>query len=126
LVTAFEHCQPGGVGLFVPDHTRETFKPSTFHGGEDGEGRSLRFLEWTFDPDAADNTYVSYLTYVLREGKDIVRCVLDRHFLGLFSHADWLRLIAQAGFESRSLPPDRSDDEPGTAPIFLGIKPPEE
>jgi SAM-dependent methyltransferase len=126
LVTAFEHCRPGGVGLFVPDHTRESFKASTFHGGNDDEGRSLRYLEWTFDPDPYDNTFVSYMAYMLRAGKDNVRCVLDRHNLGLFSHADWLRLIAQAGFEASALPSHRSDDEPGTAPLFLGIKPTEE
>src|SRR5947209_17680426 len=30
--TAFLHCRPGGVAVFVPDDIRETFKPATEHG----------------------------------------------------------------------------------------------
>jgi hypothetical protein len=97
--------------------------PLNYHGGDIGDGRSLRYLEWTFDPDPSDSTYVSYMVYMLRRGEDNVRCVLDRHLLGLFSHADWLRLIAQAGFEPRSLTVERNDDEPDTTSIFIGIKP---
>jgi trans-aconitate methyltransferase len=69
LVTACVHCQPGGVALFVPDDTRETFRSMTSHGGEDEETRGLRYLEWSWDPDTSDSTYVYYLAYVLREGK---------------------------------------------------------
>jgi len=45
LETAFIHCQAGGVALFVPDYVRETFEPSTEHGGTDGHERGLRYLE---------------------------------------------------------------------------------
>ena len=38
LTTAWVHCRPGGCALFVPDHVRETFEPSTQQGGSDGEG----------------------------------------------------------------------------------------
>jgi trans-aconitate methyltransferase len=31
--TAFVHCRPGGVTVFIPDETLETFEPSTDHGG---------------------------------------------------------------------------------------------
>ena len=41
----------------VPDHVRENFQASTDHGGHDGTDRSLRYLEWTWDPDPADSTY---------------------------------------------------------------------
>ena len=48
MATAFVHCRPGGVALFVPDDTRETFAPGTDHGGDDGpDGRAARYLEWT-------------------------------------------------------------------------------
>jgi SAM-dependent methyltransferase len=33
--TAFLHCRPGGALLVAPDHVRETFEPSTGHGGSD-------------------------------------------------------------------------------------------
>jgi uncharacterized membrane protein len=41
IQTAFVHCRPGGVALFAPDHLRESFRPSTDHGGHDC-GRRLR------------------------------------------------------------------------------------
>jgi hypothetical protein len=49
--TAYVHLKPGGAALFEPDYVRETFKPSTRHGGHDGKDRALRYLEWTYDPD---------------------------------------------------------------------------
>jgi hypothetical protein len=59
--TAFAHCRPGAVALFCPDHTREGFRASTSCGGHDRPARSLRYLEWTFDPDPADGSYESLM-----------------------------------------------------------------
>lgn len=123
IETAYVHCKPGGAALFAPDHTRETFKASTDHGGHDRGERGLRYLEWSWDPDDSDTTYVSYMVYMLREGKEEVRCVLDRHICGLFSHENWLRMITSAGFLAQSLPFEHSELEPGSAHVFLGIKP---
>ena len=45
IETAFVHCRPGGVAVFVPDHTTETFEPETDHGGVDGaDGRAVRYV----------------------------------------------------------------------------------
>lgn len=122
IQTAYFHCKPGGVALFAPDCTRETFKTSTDHGGHDREGRALRYLDWTWDPDASDTTYVSCMVYLLREGVDQVRCVLDRHVFGLFSSDDWLRLINQAGFQASVMPFEHSELEPESTFVFLGLK----
>lgn len=121
--TAYLHCKPGGVALFAPDHTRETFKASSEHGGHDSGDRGLRYLDWTWDPDESDTTTMSYMVYMLREGAGDVRCVLDRHMCGLFSHNTWLQLITQAGFKTQSLPFEHSELEPGSTHVFLGIKP---
>ena len=121
--TAYIHCKPGGVALFAPDDTRETFKPSTGHGGHDAGERGLRYLEWSWDPDDSDTTVTSYMVYMLREGADDVHCVLDRHICGLFSHETWLRLITQAGFKAQSMPFEHSELEPSSTHVFLGIKP---
>ena len=59
MATVVIHCRPGGVALFAPDAVTETFRPSTDHGGVDGAGRALRYLEWTWDPDPSDTTYLS-------------------------------------------------------------------
>ncbi|HYR11694.1 MAG TPA: class I SAM-dependent methyltransferase [Longimicrobium sp.] len=123
METAWEHCAPGGAALFAPDHVRENFAPSTDHGGHDGEGRALRYLEWTWDPDPADTTYTVDYTYMLREADGSVRVEHDRHVEGLFPRADWLRLLAEVGFEPTVLPFDHSELEPGTYEVFVARKP---
>jgi SAM-dependent methyltransferase len=125
LRTAFEHCKPGGVALFAPDHTKENLKPSTDHGGHDRGNRSMRYLEWTWDPDPSDTTYLQLMVYVLREGSDEVQCIQDRHVCGLFSHDRWLALMSEVGFDGRSIPFEHSEVDPGSCEVFLGLKPPE-
>ncbi len=99
--TAFLHTRPGGLALFAPDHLRETFEPGTEEGGEDDPhtGRGLRYLAWVYDPDPSDTTYVVDYAYLLREASGEVRAVHDRHVEGLFTRDEWLRWIAEAGFE---------------------------
>ena len=123
IETAYVHCKAGGVALFAPDYIRETFQASTGHGGHDIEKRGLRYLNWTWDPDESDTTYQSYMVYLLRDETDDVQCVVDRHVFGLFGQDEWLRLLAKAGFQARSLPFEHSEYEPGSAYVFLGIKP---
>jgi len=123
LATAFVHCKPGGVALFAPDHTRETFRPGTDHGGHDGDGRSLRYLEWTWDPDPSDTTYLVDFAYLLREADGQVRGEYDRHVHGLFAREDWLRLLREAGFRARGVPFEHSTIEPGSVTVFLATRP---
>ena len=123
LRTAYEHCKPGGVALFAPDHTRETFKPHTDHGGHDLDNRSLRYLEWAWDPSSGDTTYQYLMVYILRRGGDEVQIIEDRHIFGLFSHEEWLRMLSEIGFEGRSLPFEHSEIQPGSGQVFLGIRP---
>jgi SAM-dependent methyltransferase len=124
METAFVHCRPGGVALFAPDHVRENFRPSTDHGGHDGEGRALRYLEWTWDPDPDDSTYVADYAYLLRDEQGAVHCEYDRHVLGLFPRAVWLDLLAEVGFEPEAVPFEHSELEPGSYELFVGVKPP--
>jgi SAM-dependent methyltransferase len=122
--TACAHCRPGGAVLFAPDFVRETFRPSTDHGGHDGEGRSLRYLEWTWDPDPSDDTYLVDFAYLLREANGDVRTEHDRHVEGLFSRADWLRLLSEAGFEgARAVPVPHSELEPGSHEVLVAARP---
>lgn len=97
--TAFIHCRPGGAALFMPDYVLETFEPHTRHGGHDGDSRSLRYLEWTYDPDPTDTVYFSDDAYLLREVDGSVQVFHDRHVLGLFPRQKWLQLLQEAGFE---------------------------
>jgi hypothetical protein len=123
--TAFVHCAPGGAVLFAPDHLSETFAPSTSHGGHDGESRSLRYLEWTWDPDPSDTTYVVDYAFLLRDADGEVRVVRDRHLLGAFSRDRWMALLAEVGFvEARSVSIQHPDVE---APheVFVARRPSE-
>jgi len=120
--TAYEHCAPGGVAIFAPDHTRETFKPETDHGGHDSGPRGLRYLEWTWDPDPGDTTCQTLMVYALRSEGGQVEVVEDMHVCGLFAQAAWLRLLGQAGFQAEMLPFEHSHLEPGSTHVFVGLK----
>jgi len=104
METAFVHCKAGGVALFVPDYVRETFKPSTDHGGGDGDNRALRYLEWTYDLDDTDTIYTTEYVYLLRDGDQPTRVEHEEHICGLFSRAEWLRLLYEIGFQPEIVP----------------------
>lgn len=123
METAFIHCKPGGAALFAPDYIRETFRPETEHGGRDGDGRSLRYLAWAWDPDPTDTTYVVDYAYLLREPDGSVRVEHDRHIEGLFARADWLGLLAEVGFEAKAIPFEHSEVAAGEHELFIGKKP---
>jgi SAM-dependent methyltransferase len=99
LVTAWTHCAPGGIALFVPDHVRETFEPDTSHGGHDGEGRGLRYLEWAYDPDPDDTECVVEYVCVLREDGKPTRVEHEQHRCGVFPRPTWRSLLQEIGFE---------------------------
>ncbi len=120
ITTAFEHCASGGVALFVPDYTAETWRACTEHGGHDGEGRSLRYLQWDWDPDPADTEYVADMVYVLREGEDPPHVEYERHRLGLFSRSTWIRLLEEVGFRASAEACQGTPDE--TRTVFVGVK----
>jgi hypothetical protein len=125
MLTAFLHCRAGGVALFAPDRVRETFPmaPDADHGGHDGDGRALRYLEWTYDPDPTDTTYLTDFVYLLHEAGCPTRAVYDQHVSGLFGRADWLRLLADVGFRAESRAFDHSEVPPGSLEVFVGVKP---
>ncbi len=118
LRTAFVHTRPGGAALIAPDCTRETYAPLTHHGGNDGEGRSLRYLEWNFDPDPKDTRYEVHFVYMLRDLRRGVRAHQDVHEFGLFPKAVWMRALRTAGFRAHNV------DDPGLRrDVFVGVRP---
>lgn len=125
METAFVHLRPGGVAVFAPDFVQETFKPSTDHGGNDGQdGRALRYLEWVTDPDPTDTEVITDFVYVLREGDGLPRTVVDRHVEGVFSREVWRQLLAAVGFEQVSIRPlIHSEVELGDVEVFTARRP---
>ena len=117
MQTAYEHCRPGGVALLVPDFVRETFVGGTDQGGSDSERGSVRFLQWIVDPDPSDTTYVVDFAILIRDRRGRARVEHDRHVLGLFARARWLRLLRDVGFKA-GVVRDRQVRE-----AFLGRRP---
>lgn len=69
----------------------------------------MRGIEWCFDPDPGDTTYLVDYGLLLRQGTE-TRMVHDRHVEGLFARATWVALLREAGWEvevaGRALGPD--------------------
>ena len=121
--TAFAHTRPGGVALFVPDCTRETFEPGTTHGGHDGDdGRALRHLEWTHAPDPGRTSFATDHVVLLVEPGAEPRVVHDRHVYGLFPEHTWLHLLEGAGFTARVVSADPENEE-SPQPLFVCRRP---
>jgi SAM-dependent methyltransferase len=111
MKTAFVHCRPGGVALLIPDHITENFQPGTDHGGSDADdGRGVRFLEWTTDPEPSDTSISTDYTFVLRGRDGRTRLVHETHVTGLFPRQTWLRLLADVGFEAEALIEETTED----------------
>ena len=83
IATAYVHCRPGGVALFAPDYTRETFTPATRHGGSDStiinNGGNLRqnnvnlIIEPTSAPTMTDIVITCGIGVDLRYTDDVLQ-----------------------------------------------------
>lgn len=103
LATATSHCRQGGGVVIVPDCVRETFEPAASVHGEDApDGRGLRFLEWTWDPNQEDTTFDVAYAFLMREADGTTRVEGDRHLEGLFPRAAWLQWLRDEGFDASS------------------------
>ena len=103
LATAAAHCRPDGLVAVLPDVVRETFAPGTDEGGHDAsDGRGLRYLEWSWDPDPTDHTYVVDYAFLLRDATGVVQVLHDRHVEGLFPRSSWLGWFEEAGLTVES------------------------
>jgi SAM-dependent methyltransferase len=123
MATAYAHTRHGGAAVFVPDFVRETFAPRTSHGGHDGQdGRSLRYLEWSIDPDPGDTTYEVDFAVILRERGQEPRVVHDHHVEGLFPEHTWLYLLEQVGFEPTVHAGDMEDEDMSQT-VFVARRP---
>jgi trans-aconitate methyltransferase len=111
METAFVHCRPGGLAVFVPDHTAETFQPITHHGGQDGaDGRGARYLEWMWDPDPNDSWGIAEYAFLLRDADQSVQVVHDTHRWGVFGRNVWLRLLDEVGFTAETVIEQTTED----------------
>jgi SAM-dependent methyltransferase len=124
IETAFVHCRPGGVALFMPDYTAETFAPGSDHGGSDAaDGRAVRFLDWTYDPDPTDDWIVTEYAFLLRDADGSVRSVHETHRTGCFAAEVWLQLLAEAGFFEPRVVVERTEEQREPRRLFVAARP---
>ena len=121
--TAWEHLKPGGAVVAAPDCVRETFREGPSQGGHDGDGRSLRYLAWDWDPDPDDTTYCAKFVYMLREGSGAPQIETEVHTVGLFPTATWVEALAATGFEVEVRSSPVWDEETPAQTIFVGVRP---
>jgi SAM-dependent methyltransferase len=123
VATAFAHCRPGGIAVFVPDATAETFEADSDHGGsDDGSGRGVRYLEWSWDPDPSDTWTLTEYAFLLRDADGAVRAVHETHRTGVFGRDVWLRLLAEEGFDAEALR-ERTAEDRTPRELFVGRRP---
>jgi SAM-dependent methyltransferase len=104
IATVRAHCRPGGVAVLVPDHIAENYEPGTEHGGTDAsDGRGVRYLSWSAPADPATTTATTEYAFLVRAADGTVSVAHDTHVLGLFPRETWLRLLAEVGFQARSV-----------------------
>ena len=118
--TAAAHLKPGGVAVFCPDNTAENLSFDTDHGGHDGDGRAMRYLEWSY-PGPEPHTYFVDYVYVYHEDGKPTRTELDRHINGALPRQTWLEAMTAAGFEAQAKPFTHSEVEQEME-IFVGRK----
>jgi len=123
IETAFVHCRPGDIALFVPDSITETFEATSDHGGtDDANGRGVRYLEWTWDPDPADTSTLTEYAFLPRDTDGSVHVVHETHRMGLFSRDVWLQLLADAGFDPDAFTENTAEDRMPRE-LFVGRRP---
>lgn len=100
--TAFIHTRPGGSALFAPDAVQETFRETTNLVGSEAGDRSMRGVEWMWDPRPDDETVAVEYALVLREGGQ-ARIHHEQHVEGVFRRATWTRTLQSVGYAPESI-----------------------
>jgi SAM-dependent methyltransferase len=120
--TAFAHCRPGGLAVFAPDHTAETFRAGTGGGGgHDGTGRQASFRERTSDPVPGDDWILAEYEFTLRDADGTVQVVPEAHRLGSFRRDTWFTQLRAAGFAPEARPGANRGNGAGSAKVlFIG------
>lgn len=121
LQTIAAHLRPGGVALFAPTYTRETFvdgdvaDDGTAIPGIAGDD-DLTYFSFVHDPDPTDTAFEMILLYLIRDAATRqVQTIEDRHTCGLFSIQDWQDIAAAAGLAVEALAEQVPDGESADA-----------
>jgi len=120
--TAYQHLAPQGMLLLAPDDFKETFVPSTYHGGNDAAQGSVRYLEWASDRDPHDNVVEVEYLYIIKDAQGKVETVHDSAVYGLFTKQTWLDLLQKTGFEVYFEPIEHTEIETNERYVIIALK----
>lgn len=122
LITAYLHCKAGGACVFAPDHIRENIAFDADCAGNDGEdGRAVRFMEWSWDPDPSDDWVQTEYSFVFRDTSGKITSAHESHRSAAFREAHWMELLREVGFTPAKMIEETQEDRtPRT--IFIGYK----
>ncbi|MGB0766939.1 MAG: class I SAM-dependent methyltransferase [Phycisphaeraceae bacterium] len=126
LTTVAAHLRPGGVALFAPTYTRETFTDGDVaHDATPGIVESTQsnralpgvtYFTFVHDPDPTDTQFEMILLYLLRDAQTRrVQTIEDRHACGLFAIEDWQDMATNAGLAAEALAERVDPAEPDSA-----------
>lgn len=137
LRTVAAHLRPGGIALFAPTYTRETFTDGdvahdtapgitapgiTAAAQGDQVLPEVTYFSFVHDPDPADTQFEMILLYLLRDAETRqVKTLEDRHACGLFSIQDWQDMATQAGLNVEALAEQPDDDTSANDPAAWSV-----
>jgi len=99
--TAHEHLNPGGTLLIVA-LLGEDFRENNFvYAGSRGDV-AVTVFENNCRRHSRPTVYEATIVYLIRR-RGVQRIVCERHTLGLFPSAAWMRLLTEAGFSVQRL-----------------------
>lgn len=123
METAFVHCRPGGVSVFIPDHTRETFEPGSDIGGSDApDGRGIRFMDWTLPMASNATSARTEYVFVIKNVDGTVEVHHETHITGVFPERTWLDSLLSVGFAAEAVVEETTEDRPPRT-VFVGRRP---
>ena len=99
IATVWAHLGDGGIAVLAPDGMHDDFESNTEHGGIDDGERGMRYFEWTYDPDPADNMTATDYVFLVREPGQSAQVIHEQHINGSFLRAQWEALLREQGFE---------------------------
>ena len=93
LATAARHCRFGGGIAVLPDCGARDPRRGCRHRCPPAvrtrpDGRGLRYMEWSWDPDPDDTEYITTYAFVVRHADGRVEVEGDVHHNGVFPRGD--------------------------------------
>ena len=120
--TMYLHCNEGGAAVLCPDNFAENLAFETDHGGHDGDGRAMRYLEWVTPGRAGTYEYYVDYAYLYHEDGKPPRVVHDRHVCGALPRQLWLDALTAAGFKDAYTTPLLHSEVPDGTYEVIGAR----